>query len=346
MNKPLPVVRLVLLMAGLSAFAMPLFAQDCLSNGCHQALTSPKHLHEPAAEGDCLDCHEQKTPEHPAGSGKSFMLSQPVATLCLQCHELERKGNMHTPVTEGECLTCHDPHGADEAYLLRSTIPELCYECHEDIRAEVRAQVRHAAVYRQGSCIICHSGHSSGFPAQLLTDEKDLCLSCHGQDDYTRSDPLRNIGSEIEGKAYLHGPVAEGECSPCHAPHGSDYYRLLRAYYPKGAYAPYGKDHQGTYALCFECHDQDMLNSAKTTSETGFRDGNRNLHFLHVVDPQKGRICTSCHASHASSNASLINDRGVRFGDWAIPVNYQATSTGGRCAPGCHYAAQYDRGKQ
>jgi hypothetical protein len=33
----------------------------------------------------------------------------------------------------------------------------------------------------------------------------------------------------------------------------------------------------------------------------------------------------------------------VPFGGWRIPINYQATETGGGCQPGCHRAYRYDR---
>jgi predicted CXXCH cytochrome family protein len=329
----------------LSVHARPASAQDCLAEGCHLTMTAREHLHEPAAAGECLACHEQKTPGHPALAGKNFTLQMPAGELCLQCHELEQKKRMHSPVTAGECLDCHDPHGSAVGHLLKAPLPELCYECHDAIADEVRTRVKHAAVYRQGSCGICHAGHGSDNAALLRAPEQQLCLSCHGQDDYTRSDPLRNIGREIEGKPYLHGPVADGECSPCHAPHGSAFYRLLRAEYPAGPYAPYGQDNQTTYDLCFECHDKAMLNSAKAGPETAFRTSRRNLHFLHVADPRKGRSCTTCHASHASSNVRMINDEGVSFGKWSIPVNFKATANGGSCAPGCHNPVGYERDK-
>jgi predicted CXXCH cytochrome family protein len=239
-------------------------------------------------------------------------------------------------------LACHNPHGSASRHLLKAPTADLCLECHEEVRSAIKTKVRHAAVYREDSCGICHSGHSSSIPALLLAPEKELCLSCHGKDDFTRSDPLRNIGREIEGKPHLHGPVANGQCSPCHAPHGSPFYRLLRKDYPSGPYAPY---REGSYAFCFECHDRSMLSSPKATADTGFRSGSRNLHYLHVADPKKGRVCTTCHASHASVSPKLINASGISFGNWAIPVNFKATSQGGSCAPGCHKAIQYDRTK-
>ena len=50
-----------------------------------------------------------------------------------------------------------------------------------------------------------------------------LCLNCHGKDKLGNP-PLKNISKELKGKKYLHGPIKEGKCTPCHDPHGSNYY--------------------------------------------------------------------------------------------------------------------------
>jgi predicted CXXCH cytochrome family protein len=320
---------------------VPAFAQDCLTTGCHQSLADQENPHQPVAEGECLACHTQKNPGHPSMTGKNFTLSDSVANLCYQCHELEQKGEMHPPITGGDCLACHNSHGSANRFLLKAPMPILCLECHEEVLAASKAKVKHAAIYRENSCGVCHTGHSSHGPDLLLAPEKELCLSCHGQDDFSRSKPLRNIGREIEGKAHLHGPVAEGKCSPCHAPHGSPFFRLLREDYPSGPYAFNSK----SYPICFECHDRSMLDSPKATDMTGFRSSSQNLHYVHAIDHQKGRVCTICHASHGSANHGLIKEKGTPFGDWIIPINFKPTSTGGSCAPGCHTAAQYDRTK-
>ena len=57
-------------------------------------------------------------------------------------------------------------------------------------------------------------------------------------------------------------------------------------------------------------------------STTGFRDGNRNIHFAHVNKEHRGRTCRACHATHASTQPSQIRDRAV-FGRWLMPINYE-----------------------
>jgi len=135
--------------------------------------------------------------------------------------------------------------------------------------------------------------------------------------------------------------IADGKCTPCHDPHGATRPKLLRAEFPVDPYVPYTT---AEFALCFQCHKRDLLQYPDTSFATGFRDGERNLHFLHVNDPQKGRSCVLCHAVHGSSNARLVA-QSVPFGEWQLPLRFVKTATGGSCAPGCHKPQAYDREK-
>ena len=123
---------------------------------------------------------------------------------------------------------------------------------------------------------------------------------------------------------------------------GSDNFRILRGRYPAEIYAPY---RDGIYEACLICHDKNLLRYPDTTIYTGFRNGNQNLHFLHVANKRKGRTCRVCHEPHASNGEKLISKEGSQFGEWRIPLNFRITPTGGSCAPGCHQAFSYDREK-
>ena len=105
-----------------------------------------------------------------------------------------------------------------------------------------------------------------------------------------------------------------------------------------GQYAEGIKDN---YAFCWECHDSDLLELAKTTTATNFRDGERNLHYVHLIG-KKGRSCSICHDVHATKREHLIVDK-VPFGDWEFPVNYVPDENGGSCFPGCHQQYKYTR---
>ena len=116
---------------------------------------------------------------------------------------------------------------------------------------------------------------------------------------------------------------------------------MLPGNYPAALYVPYK---EGTYDACLKCHEKNLLRFAETTLYTGFRNGSRNLHYVHVVS-QKGRTCRVCHEPHASNEEKLITKEGIKFGAWKIPLNFKKTATGGSCEPGCHRAFKYDRVK-
>jgi len=266
------------------------------------------------------------------------------AATCLtgDCHRnLRDVGQRHAPAHAGNCLSCHTSHTATSQSRLVAPPTELCLACHEKIAAGMqRFKTRHAPLYREESCLLCHDPHASAQQALLRAPQRELCLTCHGRDDFTTSQPLRNIDRELQGKALIHQPLTTGDCAACHAAHGSDFHRLLNARYPSDFYAPY---RPGIYDFCFQCHDQELLLAAKTTTATRFRHGTRNLHFLHVADPRKGRSCRACHQAHAGGAHLLVDAGGADFGDWRIPLRVQLSATGGRCFPGCHTAVDYDR---
>jgi len=104
------------------------------------------------------------------------------------------------------------------------------------------------------------------------------CTDCHSSDD---------------------GPGAGGKGA--RGPHGSIYAPLLERNYVS---APFGGESPFAYALCYKCHDRDVLLSTRSA----FR-----LHRRHVVDRQTP--CSVCHNAHgialmagnSSQNAHLID---------------------------------------
>ena len=108
--------------------------------------------------------------------------------------------------------------------------------------------------------------------------------------------------------------------------------------YPKRIYDFQG----GDYALCFQCHDRRILEERGALS-TGFRDGDRNLHHVHLTG-DKGRACDICHDPHASDGFRLVREE-VPFGPlrWPLPIGFQPTEDGGRCTTACHEEFSYSR---
>jgi predicted CXXCH cytochrome family protein len=172
----------------------------------------------------------------------------------------------------------------------------------------------------------------------------DLCFECHDREiDMPDGHKLGNIKAIIAGGKSLHGPVAQDNCAACHMIHGGDHFRLLVKEYPPEFYAPFKEE---SYALCFSCHEQELVHDEKTTTLTNFRNGDTNLHFLHVNKNTKGRTCRACHETHASTKDKHIRDS-VPFGTggWMLPINFEKMASGGRCAPGCHLPYEYNRDK-
>ena len=306
---------------------------------CHDDLVDDlKFQHGPVAAGECMSCHDPHASDYPQ------MLKAKGVDLCVQCHaDLETRITsskfVHQPVKE-DCGTCHLAHGGDNRMNLTATVPELCLECHDDIADAIDdATVPHRPVSEGKSCMSCHDPHASGFEHGLLAEPMDVCLSCHNKELGEGPGKIINIAEKLAAGPNHHGPVAQKDCTSCHAPHGGEHHRLLVASYPKSFYAPYNEE---SYGICFECHESEIFDDETTEDATEFRNGDRNLHFLHVNKERKGRSCRACHDPHASSKPKSIADS-VPFGRWAIPINFDKTETGGSCAPGCHKPYRYDR---
>jgi predicted CXXCH cytochrome family protein len=219
----------------------------------------------------------------------------------------------------------------------------LCLGCHEGIRHTVEsAATKHAAVTTDRQCLNCHDAHASDHARMLQTDIKTLCYECHDREiTLAGGETLANIKDVIESGTSQHGPVSQDNCAACHMIHGGDNFRMLTHEYPPEFYAPFAEER---YALCFNCHDADLVFDANTTSLTDFRNGDVNLHFLHVNREKKGRTCRACHETHAGNNEKHIRDS-VPFGSggWELPIRFEKMADGGRCSPGCHVAYEYNR---
>jgi predicted CXXCH cytochrome family protein len=170
--------------------------------------------------------------------------------------------------------------------------------------------------------------------------QPDLCFGCHDREIRLASGrTIPDLEAQIDAAPYRHEPVARGDCGACHLPHGSPYERLLAAAYPMTLYAKYG---DSTYTLCFACHDERLVSETPTTTATGFRDGDRNLHAVHV-ERRPGRACTLCHEMHVADAPHLMR-QSIPYGrrGWMLPIDYTETQAGGTCAAGCHEERSYD----
>jgi len=113
----------------------PIGTADCVT--CHDPHQSkrPKlmqaFVHSPFEGGtaSCEACHQ------PAKNGKVVLTQATSKELCLSCHadqaEQHKKKYLHQPAFDQGCATCHEPHGGENAHLMRAKTPnDLCLECH------------------------------------------------------------------------------------------------------------------------------------------------------------------------------------------------------------------------
>jgi predicted CXXCH cytochrome family protein len=313
-------------------------SESCLTSSCHADLARGPIVHAVGSDSDerpgCLYCHHLATPGRHV-----FRLAGKGEALCAECHDIASEGRFdHGAAVAGACTECHDPHGGKDKNLLKVPRRALCTGCHDDL--EFTDRHSHGPVAK-GACLRCHAPHASNFPKLLQAPQSRLCLRCHKQAVETRSGAaLPGLGDTLTDPSLRrHRPFAEGKCSGCHRPHRSRHPSLLKGPYPH-RYARFA----ASKYLCFKCHRAKAFTSARTLADTGFRNGNLNLHYRHV-NRTKGRTCRFCHEHHAARRDALIRER-VPFGRGAIRIaSFSKTDRGGKCAPTCHVEVAYDRAR-
>ena len=177
------------------------------------------------------------------------------------------------------------------------------------------------------SCGSCHAGGMDihGQDGKKMQLSEKMCAGCHEEQQVNYT--------------YPHPPVATGDCYLCHNPHGDMDRMLLPEDFSLDMYVKYSEEE---YKLCFLCHKRDLLMFPDTSFSTEFRDGIKNLHYLHITKSNYGRNCMVCHAVHGAGQPKMIRESS-RFGDWEMQLNFNKTLTGGSCAPGCHRMQSYTR---
>lgn len=132
----------------------------------------------------------------------------------------------------------------------------------------------------QNQCYLCHESSDSysfrksdtkGIVMPSLSDVAGrlvmplsvLCLDCHTS---------KSQEAAYSKKLWLHGPVAQGECTLCHQPHQSEYQYLMLK--------------KNSIELCTECHAKRLLREIES----------------HRTNDE----CISCHNPHAGKDSLLL----------------------------------------
>lgn len=314
-------------------------ANLCLD--CHQdEYSEHEFVHGPVAVGACVVCHDSHS-----SSFQNLLIDRPDR-LCLDCHEELKptemeKRHQHKPMEDG-CISCHNPHASDQKFQLNASVPKLCVECHDWFQDIFdNASVLHSPTKDEGGCTECHNPHFSALPRLQKFTQPELCLKCHDKQIVTKDGrTLTDMKTFLDENPNHHGPIREGACTMCHHPHASQESNLLIQAYPPEFYAPFAIE---KYELCFSCHQTDLVKDEIGEGLTEFRNGNQNLHWLHV-NREKGRTCRACHEVHASKRPSHIRES-VPFGStgWLLDLNFKQMPDGGSCAPACHKVKTYNR---
>lgn len=304
---------------------------------CHQdEIPKTDVVHLPVKEGSCNECHDAHQ------SDNEVLLKENKPGLCFNCHGDDAKDikpeNVHVAYSDN-CSNCHSTHHSEERFLLTQKRPELCFNCHADIEGSYKTlKSKHLVIVDKQNCGNCHNPHASQNNSLLLKEGNALCYGCHNKVVNSEKKAIKNIMVQVKTGKSIHAAIELEGCIACHNPHFSDHQSLLNGSYPENSYVDYSIEKN---ELCFRCHDSAMIKEGVSKDVTGFRAGERNLHFVHLRG-KKGRNCNLCHDVHASKYAHLILEE-FRFGKWEAAMNYTENTNGGSCFPGCHSEKTYER---
>ena len=249
--------------------------------------------------------------------------------------------SQQTPGRSVECVDCHNPHKArpDNRLAGQSGIDlsgalvgegtanprdinqqELCFKCHGDSFNSGRARTSNKRLdFNTGAA---NSGYhpvtqpgrnqSPNLAAQLrggLTTTSTIrCTDCHNS-DATGATP----GPVVDSPALTQGP------------HGSVNATILRANFSQN-FTGSGNWNNNNAALCFLCHDQNMLLARRFSdgARTNFyqQNGRDNLHNYHLTDKAATNSCMSCHFDiHSNRTASNTEYRWRVNGQWNVSIS-------------------------
>lgn len=108
--------------------------KDKLCNSCHtdkaglRAIKDRLWIHNTAAKGDCLVCHDAHQSRH------GGVLRMPADQLCRSCHPKEKLVGIPMHRQESEpCLSCHNPHLGKDRRLLSKDYREVKQTAHRGL---------------------------------------------------------------------------------------------------------------------------------------------------------------------------------------------------------------------
>ena len=231
----------------------------------------------------CLLCHRDVASTWPTSVHSSALSDTNLPQNLQDCEACHGPGSAHAGSTGREKI-------ANPANLEGPQIEAICAGCHSSERAAsiptawpaLEAKYWRASSHadKQTSCLTCHKGHGAESDS-LAAPAAKLCATCHS-----------NLLTPTHGGA-VHSPVANGQCTLCHDPHGSALSHQLKPTVSqecerchKAALSPTSAAHKGYQVAgsnCVRCHDPHSFDQGRALLRTV------------VHPPFKSGNCAACH---------------------------------------------------
>jgi len=225
--------------------------------------------------GDCLDCHSDRTLAITNAAGK---------TIPLFVDEAKLKASAHST---NACVSCHidatDKHPDDNVRLQ----PVNCAVCHERQTASYNASV-HGLALKAGhadaaTCQDCHDSHEI-LPANLAASPlnpahlAETCGACHDAE-------VRDWTVSVHGKAMAAGLRDAPTCTDCHSEHKIT---ALKNASP-----------EVSAEVCSRCHASERLNTKYNLPADRVKTFFESYHGLAAqYGSTVAANCGSCHGYH------------------------------------------------
>ena len=307
------------------------------ANGCenchasHNAGTHQRLLNWPAAEDNCMVCHNGSVASRNLSAEFNKSSAHPVLTTSSLHDEAENPLNATT--RHATCADCHNPHAANATKAMRPNASgalagvagvsasgalvknvtreyELCFRCHSDsfvkgpggiprqwTQPNKRLQFTPSSLSYHPVEAPGKGGTAPSLIAPWTTASLVYCTDCHNNNT---------------------GPGAGG-VGP-NGPHGSAFAPLLERNLTQ---VDFQLESSAAYALCYKCHSENVLMADR-------------LHSQHVRDQKTA--CSTCHDAHGVQNqAHLINFNTIYVQPFKGRVNYTSVGKGSSsCTLSCH----------